>query len=200
MDINSQKNINIFFILDISGSMQGERIQSLNNAIRLCLEKAKEITKANTIGINFAILTFNNECKWETNNILCNVNNIVFEELCASNLTYFGQAVDELNRILTRSLFEAGMNKNKQVFVFVSDGNSNDEWNEPLDRLKTNPWFKYGHKVAYGLGNDADMEMLNALFSDRFERCGQSFQISDYHLNEFKDGLLKIIHLVPQMI
>ena len=196
MNINSQKNINIFFILDISGSMQGERIQSLNNAIRLSIEEARRLSNKNKIKINFAILTFNNECKWITRNILCDVNDIVFKDLYGSNLTYFGQAVDELNSILKRSLFGEGINK--QVYIFVSDGYSLDEWRVPIEKIKKNRWFTMGDKFAYILGNDVDIDMINSLFRDKFEMYYRTTRIYDENLNKIEKDFIEIVHLVSK--
>ena len=72
-----------------------------------------------------------------------------------------GAAFKELNHKLSRKEF---MNKpslsSAPVIFLMSDGVPSDDWQEGLNLLKQNSWYKYGLKIAVGIGSNPNMDVL----------------------------------------
>lgn len=132
---------------------------------------------------------------------MCNVNDIVFEDLKAAGITYFVPAITELDRQLSKSLFMTMCNifpPELPIFIFVSDGCFVDEYKDAIRKLKTNKWFRAGHKIGFVIGDDAEPVAIRLIFNDRFEKYGQLLRFSNNNLSAFKDAMKDCISLIPQ--
>ena len=85
----------------------------------------------------------------------------------AAGMTAMGAAFEELNRKLSRSAF---MNKPSLSFApvifLMSDGAPNDDWRKGLNLLKKNNWYRYGLKIAIGIGSKPNMDVLREFTED----------------------------------
>lgn len=151
----------LFFIVDTSGSMGGEKIASLNVAVREVLPYIDDISSTNPDAeIKVAALEFSNGCEWMCPQPMPAAD-FAWVDLTANGLTDLGAACQELCNKLSKSEFmHEARGSFAPAFILMSDGAPTDSYQHGLEKLKGNPWFKSGIKTAIAIGEDADKKVL----------------------------------------
>ena len=154
----------LFFIVDTSGSMEGDKIGSVNTAIREVIPEIRDISNDNADAlIKVAALEFSSGVKWITANGPVDINNYNWTNIDAAGTTDFGAACKALNEKLSTKAFMAEATGSFAPALFLlSDGEPTDNWQGGLDVLKQNNWFKAAVKVAIAIGDGADKDVLKA--------------------------------------
>lgn len=152
----------VFYILDTSKSMEGQRIAQLNRAMEETLDALKGVANGNNeTNINIAVLEFNSNARWITRNGPERLDDFLWEKLTAGGTTDIGLALRELDAKLSRNKFLKNMNgAYLPVFIFMTDGYPSDEYQHDLDKIQMNSWFKKGKKIGIAVGDGASREML----------------------------------------
>lgn len=158
----TKKELHIFYVLDTSGSMSGAPIGALNDAMRSTVDelRKKDGEKAD---LRIAVMEYNSNTRWITqgNNGVENLQDFFWTDLQAGGLTYLGAALKELNTSLSRNEKMKSDTGNKiPVIIFMSDGYPNDDWQEGFRIVSENKWYKAAIKIAFALGDDADVDVL----------------------------------------
>lgn len=158
------KKLHIFYILDTSGSMSGDPIGALNDAMRSTVEelRKKDGEKAD---LRIAVLEYNSENRWVTqgNNGVENLQDFFWTDLQATGMTYLGGALKELNTVLSQLEKMKDDTGNKiPIIIFMSDGCpiAIDDWQADLQVLSENKWYRAAIKIAFALGDYADTDVL----------------------------------------
>lgn len=156
----ARRQMSLFFIVDTSGSMDGEKIAAVNTAIREVLPEVADISSENADAqIKVACLQFANDVQWLFKPT--DVEGLTWTDLSASGMTAMGAAFNELNSKLSRNEFLNSPTGNfAPVLFLMSDGQPTDEYRKTLDSLRENRWFKVAIRVAIAIGDDADMQVL----------------------------------------
>jgi len=154
----------LFFVVDASGSMDGDKIGAVNTAIREVLPEIRDISNDNADAlIKIAVLEFSSGVKWLTPNGPVDSNDYNWINLDASGTTDFGAACRALNEKLSTKAFMAEATGSFAPALFLlSDGEPTDDWQQELNKLKQNNWFKAAIKVALAIGDSADKDVLKA--------------------------------------
>ena len=155
-DTSAQKRVmNVFLIIDTSGSMTGEPIGMVNQAIRETIPDLVQVQK-NSEGaeIRIAIMKFDNAAKWVTPPEP--VEDYAHVDFGASGGTNAGAAFELLSSKLSRAEFlHSAGGHYAPLILFLTDGESFEGWQSKLDELKKNNWFKAAIKVVLAAGLDA---------------------------------------------
>lgn len=171
---DTRRILNLILVIDISGSMRGQRIGAVNYALENIIKELKKQDDINSV-IKLSILKFSEDAQWETTQPLP-IDSFVFSKIEASPyLTNYGRAFSALCEKLSRSAF---MNPSygeyyAPVVMFITDGEPTDknEYPDQLIRLKHNGWFKQSARYAIAVGNEARSErvisLLEAFTEDR---------------------------------
>jgi uncharacterized protein YegL len=154
----------LFFIVDTSGSMDGEKIGAVNTAVREVVPEIRDISNDNADAlIKIAVLEFSSGTKWHTPNGPVDSNDYNWSTLDAAGTTDFGAMCRALNEKLSTKAFMAEATGSFAPALFLlSDGEPTDDWQGGLDKLKQNNWFKVAVKVALAIGEGADHDVLKA--------------------------------------
>ena len=156
----SKKNLVIFFLVDTSGSMSGKKIGTLNTTMEELLPELRGLGGATT-DIKLAVMTFSSGCEWITKEPMSVDDYQYWTRLKAEGLTDLGEAFTELSNKLSRKEFlNAPSLSYAPVIFLLTDGYATDDALEGLKTLQHNNWYKYGLKVALGLGEKFDEELL----------------------------------------
>lgn len=159
-----RRKMTIFYLVDTSGSMSGEKIGTVNAAMEEAITiDLPELSKANDDAeICVAIMKFDTGCSWVTPiSGPIRIGDVIWNDLEADGVTDLGAALSELNDKLSRSSFlESQTGAYAPVILLISDGFPNDNWEKALTVLKTNNWFKHAIKIAIAIGSDADKDVL----------------------------------------
>jgi len=159
-----RKIMTLFYVVDTSGSMTGEKIGSVNSAMEEAITvDLPDISTANDDAeIRVAIMQFSSGCSWITpSSGPIGIGDVIWNDLHAGGLTDLGAACTELDKKLSRNEFlESQTGAYAPVILLFSDGGPTDNWEKNLEQLKKNNWFKHAIKIAIAIGEDADKAVL----------------------------------------
>lgn len=154
----ASRPLHFFWMVDCSGSMDGEKIGVVNNAIQNVLPEMVEEAENNpNAQLYVRTLKFSSGASWVTAEPV-KVEEYVWEDLNAVGLTDFGKACDLLAAQL--SIPPMPERALPPVVVLLSDGQPTDDYKQPLANLQKLPWMKKAVKIAIAIGQDADQEIL----------------------------------------
>lgn len=161
-----KKVLPIIYVVDVSGSMIGDKIATVNEAMHESMNVLREVSEDNADAeIKVGVLKFSSGAQWVTKTGLVSLEDFYWNDLQAAGVTDLGMALNELNEKMSRSSFlvsETGFCL--PVFIFMSDGEPTDNWKKAFDNIiSTNRWFKEGRKIAIAIGDDTDMDVLKDL-------------------------------------
>ena len=157
-----RRQMTLFFIIDKSGSMAGNKIGSVNDAIENVLPMIGEISDTNTDAeIKVAALLFSNSTVWLYDEPKL-ANDFIWQKVDASGMTSLGEACIELNKKLSRNGGYMGTPSGcyAPAFILLSDGGPTDNFEAGVSKLWANSWFKNGIRLAISIGQDADDQVL----------------------------------------
>ncbi len=158
----AKKSMTIFFLIDVSGSMKGTKIGSLNGTMEELLPSLIGVGEAST-DVKIAIMKFSTDVEWVTPEPVRIEEYQYWNRLEAEGLTFMGDAFLELSRKLSRSSFLNSPSISFAPVIFLlSDGAPNDDWKKGLETLKQNKWFQHALKIALGIGSKVNMDVLRA--------------------------------------
>lgn len=151
------KPLPVVLLLDISGSMSGEKIQNLNEAVKDMLTNFRNNENGET-EIWVSIITFGAEVK--LHQAITNASNIEWVDLSAGGMTPLGtglqmaKAMIEDKEIIPSRAF-------RPTVVLVSDGMPTDDWEEPLNAFISQGRSSKCDRMAMAIGADADEVVLS---------------------------------------
>ncbi len=156
-----RRTMTLFFLIDTSGSMAGNKIGAVNDAVANVLPMLDDISSSNPDAeIKVAALEFSNGCSWLYNEPKL-ASEFIWQDVTASGLTSLGEACAELNSKLSRNGFmQSASGSFAPAIILLSDGGPTDDFHSGLAKLKANNWFKSAIKIAIAIGDDADTEVL----------------------------------------
>lgn len=165
--IKSEKRpLPVILLLDVSGSMYGGKIDSLNSGVREMLTSFsnEESTRAE---INVAIITFGATTEIHTDMKLAK--DITWRDMEADGLTPLGKALDEAKQLI-EDRNKIPSKSYRPTVVLVSDGQPNDNWEDSLDKFINDGRSAKCDRWALGIGEDADLDILNKFLNDKEKR------------------------------
>ena len=152
----------IFLLLDCSGSMHGEKINTLNQAVKDMIEDFKG-ERLSDVNLKICVITFGNTAKIHTE--LSSLKDLKFVDLVAAGMTPLGGALNLASSIINDK--EKVPSKDyRPVVVLVSDGHPNDFWEAPLNEFITGKRTSKCEKWALGIGQDVDKDMLEKFLNN----------------------------------
>jgi len=157
-----RRTMALFFVIDTSGSMDGNKIGTVNVAIEEAIPAIKEITDENADAkIKIAALEFSSGARWITANGPVESEKFRWDYLDAAGVTDFGAACKTLNeKLSTKAFMQEATGSFAPTIILLSDGEPTDDWRKALAELKQNNWFKAAVKVAIAIGDDANKDIL----------------------------------------
>jgi uncharacterized protein YegL len=153
--------LTIFFILDTSACMAGEKIEMLNREIEESIPIICELSYENEFQIKIAVLESSDYARWINTPI--KVENFIWNHLDAGGNADLGTAFETLNDKLSIRAFMQDQKSFSPIIIFVSDGINLGAGEKPftaLKILKNNKWFKEGIRAAIAIGEDANIDLL----------------------------------------
>jgi len=189
----ARRQMTLFFIVDTSGSMNGEKIAAVNTAIREVLPEIAEISSENADAqIKVACLQFASDVQWLFRPT--DVEGMTWTDLYAEGMTSLGSAFEELDSKLSRKEFLDSPTGNfAPVLFLMSDGQPTDEYRSALDSLRENRWFQVALRAAIAIGDDADKNVLA-------EFTGNSESVLTAHTPEALKKMIRFVSVSSSKI
>jgi len=161
----STRPLHFIYLCDCSGSMAAQgKMQSLNQAIRQSLPSMAAVARQNpeaTIAVR--VIAFADEAHWHLQQPTP-VEQVTWRDLEPLGLTAMGAAL----QLLADDLDSPTMPQHAlpPVFVLISDGQPTDDFDGGLKALMAQPWAKKAVRLAVAIGQDADLDVLQAFIGD----------------------------------
>jgi uncharacterized protein YegL len=155
-----RRKLHFIWLADSSGSMMGEKIQSLNQAVEDALPEVRDADKSNTRAeLLFRVLAFSSGARWQVA-APTSAQDFRWQSLSAGGVTDLGAALKLLQQELTAD--KMGKRNLPPVLVLLSDGAPTDDWEGALEAFNKDGWGKKGRttRIAIAIGQDADKEVL----------------------------------------
>ena len=159
----ARQELNVLFVIDNSGSMEGEKIGAVNNAIRDVMSIMPEIQEDTSDAvIKISALKFSDKAEWifpEPKDIP----DFKWTDLNADGGTDLSAAYDKLALWLSKKSNGGQMpdiGGVAPIIILMTDGlPTSYDWEKHLDALKKKGWFKVALKYALAISIDTDEAM-----------------------------------------
>ena len=151
--------LHFIWMVDCSGSMTGEKIESLNYAIRQVIPEMRSAASENpNAELLVRTIKFSHGASWHGIPTPTPIDQFVWDNLTPGGETQMGKAFE----LLTEQLKMPPMPERAlpPVIVLLSDGQPTDEYRNALSTLNSIPWGKRAVKIAIAIGHDADKMVL----------------------------------------
>ena len=163
----ARQELNVLFVIDNSGSMDGEKMGAVNNAIRDVMSIMPEIQEDTSDAvIKISALKFSDNAEWifpEPKDIP----DFKWKDLDADGGTNLSEAYEQLAVWLSKKSNGGQMpdiGGVAPIIILMTDGlPTSHGWEKRLDALKKKGWFKVALKYALAINIDTDeaMDVLN---------------------------------------
>lgn len=161
------RRLPVYFLLDTSGSMYGEPIQALNNALSAMINTLRQDAQA-LDSLWISIITFDREVKE-----ICPLTELALFQLpeivCPqSGPTHTGKALEMLHERVQSNVIKGTSTQKgdwKPLLFLFTDGKPNDSllYREMIPKIKS---LNFGAIVCCAAGNLADNGLLKELTND----------------------------------
>lgn len=158
--VDKAKPLPVILLLDVSGSMSGEKIRNLNDAVRDMLSTFSDTENSET-EIHVAIITFGSQVK--LHQPLISASTIQWQDLSASGSTPLGAAL-EMAKAMIEDRKVVPSRAYRPVAVLVSDGQPDSGWENPLNKFISDGRSAKCDRMAMAIGGDADTKVLGKFF------------------------------------
>ncbi len=151
--------LHFIWILDTSGSMDGEKIGMLNfaihEAIPAMLDTARENPNAEVL---VRVVTFSDGARWHVATPI-SIEDFKWTNVTAGGVTDMGHAMELVaEQLQTPPMPDRSL---PPVLVLISDGQPTDDFGGGLQRLMSEPWGKRAVRIGIAVGGDADLDVLS---------------------------------------
>ena len=185
------KSLPVILLLDVSGSMHGNKIDSLYDAVVEMIKTFEHAIIKETL-INVAIITFGNE-------VLVHTPYTPVSTLAANGISRFD--ADGMTPMGTALRMAKDMIEDRETtsnkcyrpaVILVSDGEPNDDWRKPMEQFVNSGRTQKCQRFSVAIGNDANRSVLR-MFADN---DASMFEADD--ASEIEEKLKKITTIVSR--
>ena len=159
----ARQELHLMFVIDNSGSMEGEKLGAVNNAIRDVMSIMPEIQEDTADAtIKISALKFSDDAKWVYSTPQV-VSEFKWKDLSTEGGTNLSAAYDALAQWLCKK--EKGgqmpdIGGVAPILILMTDGMPTSyDWEQHLDSLKKKGWFRVALKYALAIGIDTQEAM-----------------------------------------
>lgn len=155
------KPLPVVLLLDVSGSMGGEKINTLNAAVKEMISDFANAEK-NEIEILVSIITFGSNVSLHTP--YTSAKDIEWKDLQVSGATPMGTAFSMAKAMLEDKEVTPSR-AYRPTIVLVSDGQPTDDWQQPLRVLVNEGRSQKCDRMAMAIGSEVSNSVLNEFVS-----------------------------------
>jgi len=160
----ARRPIHFIFIIDTSGSMTGQKVAALNEAINEAIPHMRSVAEQNPFAeLLIRAVAFSSGARWLIANPMP-VDQFVWMSVDAGGVTDLGHALKLVAAEMT--VERMGSRALPPVLVLISDGQPTDDFEGGLAMLMHEPWAKKAVRLSIAIGNDADHSTLTSFIGN----------------------------------
>lgn len=164
----ARRQLLVVLVLDCSGSMRGDRIASLNYAIRSAIPELKSVAEENPeVQVMVRVLRFDTVARWHIEEP-CPVEELEWEDLSAGGETAMGAALSMVAQALDPENLRG--RQLPPVIVLASDGYPTDDIDAGIDTLFAQEAAVSATRIAIAIGSDTDLDTLERFMDSPGQR------------------------------
>jgi uncharacterized protein YegL len=159
----SKNVLKIYWLVDVSGSMIGDKIATVNRAIKACIDPLNdEAENHNQVQMYVRAMKFSCGAQWHTGET--QIEDFKWYDLAADGITDTGAAL----RLMAQELTEEKMSKRTipPVIILMSDGEATDDYEGGINEVLAQYWGKKSVRIAIAIGHDANISELSKFCSN----------------------------------
>lgn len=177
------KKLPVILLLDVSGSMSGEKINTLYDSVVEMVSSFVAAQAKETL-IDVSIITFGSSVELHTPyTSVADLQQSGISRFRADGMTPMGMALT-MAKDMIDDKSTTPSNIYRPAVVLVSDGQPNDSWEKPLSNFVSNGRSSKCQRFAIAIGNDADQNVLlkftgeknNVFFAENAADVADCFQ------------------------
>ena len=177
------KKLPVVLLLDVSGSMSGEKINTLYDSVVEMVDSFVAAQVKETI-IDVAVITFGSKVELHIPyTSVAEIQKTGINRFNADGMTPMGTAL-QMAKDMIEDKNITPSNIYRPAVVLVSDGQPNDSWEKPLDNFIKDGRSAKCQRFAIAIGNDADRNVLerftgekaNVMFTEDASGMADCFQ------------------------
>jgi uncharacterized protein YegL len=159
----SKRDLKIYWLVDVSGSMMGDKIATVNRAIKACIEPLRDAADDNHEAQMFVrAMKFSVGAQWHT--VETKIEDFVWHDLDVNGWTETGEAMKLMAQELT--LEKMGQRALPPVIILISDGEATDDYEGGIAKLLDQRWAQKAVRIAIAIGSDANIPQLTKFCSN----------------------------------
>ena len=193
--VSSAKPLPVVLLLDVSGSMSGDKINALNAAVRQMLHEFKNFISGEQ-EILTAAITFGDEVRLHMPYTKAADAASAWTDLTANGMTPLGVALRMAKDMIEDRSVTPSPCKTIHA-ILVSDGWPNDDWQASMDAFINSGRSMKALRMAMAIGDDADEDMLNQFIAGSTDINGNPIQL--FHADNSAD-ITKFFKNVTQSV
>jgi uncharacterized protein YegL len=155
--VSESKPIPVILLLDVSSSMDGTKIDSLNMAVREMLDAFQH--SAGETAIVLAVITFGGQVECLYDPPYKKPAEIQWKDLQIAGNTPMGMAL-KMAKAMIEDKDTTKSSWYRPLAILVSDGQPNDSWEQPLEAFIKEGRSAKCDRMAMAIGHDADEDVL----------------------------------------
>ena len=160
------RKLPVILLLDVSGSMSGEKINTLYDSVVEMVDSFVAAQVKETI-IDVAVITFGSSVELHTPyTAVVDLQKAGINKFRADGMTPMGTAL-RMAKDMIDDKDTTPSNIYRPAVVLVSDGQPNDSWEKPLDSFIKDGRSAKCQRFAIAIGNDADRNVLERFTGDK---------------------------------
>ena len=154
----TERVVRVFMLVDTSTSMRGNKIGTLNTAMRDVVPVMRDAEADSSRGtIEVQVLEFSSGSRWQNDQPI-NIQQFQWTDLVANGTTDMGSAFTKLGDALAESVMPR--NAFPPVIILVTDGQPTDNYRAGLDKVNAQRWSKPAIRCAISVGPGTNEAML----------------------------------------
>lgn len=159
----TRRKLHFIWIADCSGSMVGEKIQTLNTAIRETIPDMRSIAQQNPFAeVLVRAIKFSDGATWHVAQETP-VEQFTWPPLTAGGQTAMGKA---LLMVADQLKLPPGTRGLPPVLVLLTDGYATDDATRGIQAILNEPWGKKAIRIGIAIGRDADHSVLEKFIAN----------------------------------
>lgn len=155
-----------YFLIDISESMRGSKIGSVNDAINNMLFRLKRTAATKKLVFKVITLTFSDEVNWSTP-FPVDVTSFSYNDPAVQGeYSAMGKVLEELDAKLKRQASATTNASVNTTILFFTDGLFTDDWMSVMEKISHNDVYLKATKIAVTFGDELSIDIAKENLSE----------------------------------